>query len=267
MRSKIIYEDESLIVVHKPSGLATQTSKLGQQDLVSEIKNYLSINSINPINKKQETGSKNKIGEPYVGLIHRLDQPVEGILVLAKNEFAAAQLSTQITKDEMKKCYYAFVYGKPKETNGIFEDYVLKDAKTNSSKVVSKNTKDRDVKRAELNYQCLKTVEKLPGISGEDVLLTASLMDIQLKTGRHHQIRVQFSHAGIPLLGDNKYGTAESIEASGKINLKNVALCAYRLEFIHPKTKKKMHIQIEPEAEIFRDLCLESITKKKKINN
>lgn len=248
MRSKIIYEDESVIVVHKPTGLATQTSKLGQQDLVSEIKNYLSRKRI------QDTTSKNISKEPYVGLIHRLDQPVEGILVLAKNEFAAAQLSAQITKDKMKKCYYAFVYGKPEQTNGVLEDYLLKDSKTNLSKVVPKNTDNRDVKRAELMYKSIKTVDKLPGIGGECLQVTASLMDIQLKTGRHHQIRVQFAYAGIPLLGDYKYGTAESIDASREINLKNVALCAYRLDFMHPKTQKEMHMEIVPDAEIFKNI-------------
>lgn len=248
MRAKIIYEDEYMIVVHKPTGLATQTSKLGQQDLISEIKNYLSGN------RKQETGTKNIRKEPYVGLIHRLDQPVEGILVLAKNEFAAAQLSEQITKDKMKKCYYAFVYGKPEQTNGILENYLLKDSKTNLSKVVPKNTGSRDIKRAELMYKCIKTVDKLSSTGREGIQLAASLMDIQLKTGRHHQIRVQFAYAGIPLLGDYKYGTVDSIDTSRKINLKNVALCAYRLEFIHPKTKKEMHVEIVPEAEIFRNM-------------
>lgn len=248
MRSKVIYEDEYIIAVHKPAGLATQTNKLGQQDLVSEIKNYLSIK------RRQEADTKNADKEPYVGLIHRLDQPVEGIILLAKNEFAAAALSAQIAENKMKKCYYAVIYGKPEQTSGILENYLLKDTKTNLSKVVPKNPKDKNVKRAGLMYKCIRTVDKLPEIGEKSVQLTASLIDIQLKTGRHHQIRVQFAHAGIPLLGDNKYGTTESIEISRKMKLRNVALCAYQLNFVHPKTKTEMQIQIEPDTEFFRQL-------------
>ncbi len=248
MRSKILYEDEYMIAVHKPAGLAAQTNKLGQQDLVSEIKNYISIK------RRREEDTKNTDKEPYVGLIHRLDQPVEGIILLAKNEFAAAALSAQIAENKMKKYYYAVIYGEPEQTSGVLENYLLKDRKTNLSKVVPNDPKDRNVKRAELMYQCIRTVDKLPQIGEESVQQAVSLINIQLKTGRHHQIRVQLAHAGFPLLGDNKYGTAESIEISRKMRLRNVALCAYQLNFVHPKTKKEMQMQIEPDTEIFKQL-------------
>lgn len=246
MRSKVIYEDEYIIAVHKPAGLAAQTNKYGQQDVVSEIKNYLSTS------KRQKTDAQNAYREPYVGLIHRLDQPVEGILLLAKEESAAAALSAQIAENRMKKCYYACVYGKPEQPGGVLENYLLKDTKTNLSKVVPKNSKDRNVKRAELIYKCIRTVDNFPEIGGECVQLAASLVDIQLKTGRHHQIRVQFANRGLPLLGDYKYGTTESMEISNKMKIKNVALCAYQLNFVHPKTKQDMQIQIEPDTEILR---------------
>lgn len=238
MRTKILYEDEDIIVIHKPAGFATQTSHIGQQDVVSEIKNYLAEKM-----KKQ----------PYIGLINRLDQPVEGIVLLAKNEMAAKELSEQIQKNQMKKSYYAAIQGKPQRKEGTLVDYLRKNTKTNLSKVISLaegQRPSREEKRAELTYQCIGTVENSLEIGMNCVKYTMSLMDIQLKTGRHHQIRVQMSHAGMPLLGDSKYGNKESIQLSQTLRLRNVALCAYRLLFQHPVTKEEMNIVIEPENQL-----------------
>lgn len=225
MTENILYEDKHIIVCHKPSGIATQTSRLGEPDMVSDIKNYL--------------------GNPYTAVIHRLDQPVEGILVFAKTKEAAAELS----RKNMDKKYYAVVCS---DYNGILQqkvgnekhtliNYLLKNGKENISKVVTKEVKD--AKKAELDYQVISIYDNLE----KDGKVTA-LLEVHLKTGRHHQIRVQMGNAGMPLLGDWKYGSEESIEMSRSLHIKEICLCAYHLSFIHPVTKKRMDSTIVPRG-------------------
>lgn len=205
MQTKILFEDKDLIVCHKPVGLATQTQRLGQPDVVSELKKYL----------------KN----PYVAVIHRLDQPVEGVLVFAKNQKTAAALTRQVTEHTMHKKYLALVCGQPEENPHTLVDYLVKDSKTNLSRISTKQ--DKLAKEARLTYQ------KFCQVTSE-----VALLEVDLYTGRHHQIRVQLSHAGFPLLGDTKYGNPQSLQISRKKELKAVALCAYTLEFRHPVTGK-----------------------------
>lgn len=223
----IIYEDEDILVVYKPAGIATQTARVGQQDMVSELKNYL---------KKTQQ-------EPYLGLVHRLDQPVSGILVFARNKKAAADLSRQITDGTMKKYYYALIYGCPEKEQATLEDYLYKDAKNNRSLIVKEDFPE--AKKAVLHYHHRSTLMVLE--KGEEV----SLMEIELMTGRHHQIRVQMSHAGMALLGDSKYGSECSKELSREIGCRNVALCAYKLCFYHPISHKWMSFEKPPEDELF----------------
>lgn len=220
----IIYEDTEIIVVHKPGGIPVQTSRLGQKDMVSMLKNY-------------RAGKKE---EPYIGMIHRLDQPVEGILLFAKNREAAANLSRQSKEHTMDKYYRAVVLDRKKAASDehfpiTLTDYLLRDGKTNTSKVVPEGTKN--AKKAILQYEILHR---------KDSLLE---LFIKLETGRHHQIRVQMAHAGFPLVGDQKYGGAEAnaVEGAGK----NVSLCSVKTVFFHPKTGKKMEFQIEPENKTF----------------
>lgn len=219
MRTKIIYEDDAVLVIHKPAGLPVQTKSIGSMDCVSELKNYLRKN--NPDKKAQ----------PYLGIIHRLDQPVEGIMVFAKNPSAAAMLSKQVAADDdskMLKCYEAIVYGKMPSTEGELIDYLWKDSKTNTSEVITNDDKLNQAKKSKLAYHMLS----------EDA--NTQKLYIQLFTGRHHQIRVQLSHAGAPILGDQKYGTEESMDYSKRNGVRNVSLKAVHLEFIHPVTKKRM---------------------------
>lgn len=232
MQKNIVFEDEHIIVAYKPAGIATQTARLGQQDMVSELKNYLA--------RKPENKGK---GAPYLGLVHRLDQPVAGILVFAKSKQAAASLSKQITDNTFHKYYYALVFGRPPKEQDTLEDYLYKDAKTNMSQVVKKDFPD--AKKAKLHYHWKETLMVV------EEAQEASLLEIELFTGRHHQIRVQMAHAGMPLLGDNKYGIEESREFSKNIGCRNVALCACHLEFKHPATGKKMNFTKKPEDEIF----------------
>lgn len=234
MNYKIIYEDKDLIVCHKMAGLPVQTGKIGASDLVSELKNYLM--------KSQPT---KQTKEPYLGIVHRLDQPVEGVILFAKNQAAAGTLSKQLNSGIMNKCYYAVAAGVPQHNQGILIDYLVKDNKTNSSSIT---TKDKG-KESKLEYTLIKqgAAEEKP----------YALYDIHLLTGRHHQIRVQMANANLPLLGDRKYGNEISNNLSNELNVKNVALCAYKLEFTHPATKKKMEFKIHPEGKIFEQFLPE----------
>lgn len=215
MKLNILYEDQDIIVCYKPSGIATQTSKLGAMDMVSLLRNYLK--------------------SPYVAVIHRLDQPVEGILVFAKHANAAKELNKTMQQASFGKYYQAVLCGIPKEKVGRLEDYLVKDGKTNTSRVCDAG--EQDAKKAILNYEVLSVKE-------EEQL---ALVKVKLETGRHHQIRVQMAHMGCPIWGDTKYNTVQK-EIPRWVK---IALCAYRLEFVHPRTKKRMEFEIAPQGEIF----------------
>ncbi len=244
MLKNIIYEDENIIVVFKPAGIATQTARLGQQDMVSELKNYLAGRS----------GSRGKC-EPYVGLVHRLDQPVSGMLVFAKTRQAASGLGRQITGGQMEKYYYAVICGAPRAEQGRLKDFLYKDGRTNMSLITEGDFPG--AKLAVLEYRLIKTLvmlgeeDALPENEAGFLSREVSLMEIKLITGRHHQIRVQMSHADMPLLGDSKYGSLVSRELSDKAGCRSVALCAYKLILNHPVSGKKMIFEKQPEEEIF----------------
>ena len=210
---EIIFEDDDILVCRKPAGVATQTKRLGQQDMESLLKNY-----------------RAKKGEPpYIGVVHRLDQPVEGVMVFAKNQKAAANLSKQVQDRAIGKYYYAISANEPRENEGVLEDYLLTDKKANITKVVDKDAQGS--KKAKLEYCVEKTKEE------------KTLFDIKLHTGRQHQIRVQMSHIGCPLIGDSKYGDEKNRGA--------LALCSYKLEFEHPTKKTPMEFEILPIGKVF----------------
>ena len=193
----------------------------------------------------------NKPGNVYLGLVHRLDRPVGGIMIFAKTSKAASRLSDEVREKVFKKKYLAVVDGKIEKTNGSLEDYLYKDGRENRSLIV--NATFPDAKKAILNYRHCSTLMVLE--EGEEV----SLMEIELLTGRHHQIRAQMSNAGMPLLGDSKYGSERSKELSRDIGCKNVALCAYKLSFKHPATHKEMVFEREPDEELFDPFLNEGI--------
>jgi len=222
---KILYEDKDQIVIHKPAGVATQTARLGEKDLVSEVKNHIA----------KATGAAN----PYVGVINRLDQPVEGIVLFAKNAKAAAALTAQMQNGSMQKYYLAAVYGQLTKETDILTDYLEKDARSNASRVVPQASKD--AKKASLEYTVMATSD------------TMQFVRIHLLTGRHHQIRVQFSSRNHPLIGDSKYGNTDSMALSREMNAKTPALCAYRLMWKHPVTGKEMDIHVAPEHPVLRE--------------
>ena len=171
----IIYEDNHLLVVHKPANMPVCKDESTDEDLLSKLKEYLKI-------------KYDKKGQVYLGLVHRLDRPVEGIIVFAKTSKAASRLSKQINNHQFQKTYYAVVENTPKKT-GKFNDYLIKNEKTNTSYVT---TKDKG-KESILEYLVISSINNL------------SLVKINLLTGRHHQIRVQFSYHGYSLYGDHKY--------------------------------------------------------------
>lgn len=211
---KVIYEDNHIIVVEKPVNIPSQADKTNDIDMITIIKNYLKEKYKKP-------------GNVYVGLVHRLDRPVGGIMVFAKTSKAASRLSENIRNNSFNKIYLAIVNGILENKSGILEDYLYKDETLNISKVVSKDK--NGAKLAKLHYEVIKT-------SPDNKL---SFVKIKLDTGRHHQIRVQFANLGHSLYGDQKYG-------DGPTN-KQIALWAYKLEFKHPVKDELLSFECNPE--------------------
>ena len=226
MKTQILHEDKDILVCYKPAGIPTQTKQTMQMDVESELKNYL----------------KGKM----VYVVHRLDQPVEGILVFGKTKNAAASLSKQLSSDKMNKEYRAVVLGSMEEKQGTLVHYLKKENKGNLSKVSVET--DAEAKYAKLFYEVI--AERKEVVAEETIPL--SLLKIRLKTGRHHQIRVQLAAVNHPLLGDTKYADEKILELSRQIGIRNVALCASNLYFCHPTTKERMEFQISPKGLSFR---------------
>ena len=212
---KIIYEDNHIIVVEKKPNVPSQSDKTEDMDMLSIIKQYL----------KEKY---NKPGNVYLGLVHRLDRPVGGVMVFAKTSKAASRLSEQVRNKTFKKEYLAVVDGKLEQRNGTLENYLYKDERNNISKVVNKEKKN--AKFAKLDYEVLNYNE----------VKNLSLVKINLHTGRHHKIRVQLSNFHHSIFGDQKYGT----RGKGK----QIALWAYKLTINHPITKEKLVFEDYPES-------------------
>jgi len=210
---KVIYEDNHIIVVEKPVNIPSQADKTGDIDMLTIIKNYL----------KEKY---NKQGNVYLGLVHRLDRPVGGVMVFAKTSKAASRLSEEVRLKEFKKTYLVIANGKMEKNKGTLEDYLLKNERNNMSKVVKEET--RNSKLAVLDYEVLKY--------DEDINL--SVLKINLHTGRHHQIRVQLSSRNHSIYGDQKYG--------GRGHGKQITLWAYKLVLKHPTTKEMMEFTSIP---------------------
>lgn len=240
---KILYEDQDIIVPVKPAGLESQSAHSFEPDMVSEIRKHA---------VRLSTQSSTNSVVPYVGVIHRLDKPVGGVMVYAKNQKAAAALSKQVQEGKLKKTYCAVICGKPVDNVGKYVDFLRKDEGSNYSQIVDKSVDGS--KRAELSYEVLGTKV----IDGQEL----SLVKIHLITGRHHQIRVQFAGHGFPLLGDAKYGkNQESVEKAESASLTNrrrssrrrsLALWAMELRFVHPVTGENLSFSAQPEGAVFK---------------
>lgn len=221
MDLNIIYEDSYILVVEKPPKIPSQNDKTNDKDMITYIKEYLKM-------------KYPKCTNPYVGLVHRLDRPVGGIMLFAKTKQANANLSEQIKNKTVNKSYLAIACGKALNKEEKLIDYLLKNERLNISKVVTKNTNNS--KEAILEYKIIETIDT-------NEFGTLNLAKINLYTGRHHQIRVQLSNINLPLWGDTKYN----------INFKNtnewtqIALWAESISFNHPKTNKNIIFHSKPK--------------------
>jgi len=189
---------------------------VSEPDLISELRNYLPEGA-------------------YLAVVHRLDQPVEGLLVFAKTKKAAKDLSKKLQENSLSKIYYAVSLGEPSKKEGILEDYLIK----NGSRAEITTADLPGAKKAVLHYRLLSVKQG------------CVLYEICLKTGRFHQIRTQMLHAGMPLLGDRKYGNEESVKYSEEHGIRSVALCACELKLDHPVTKRPLSFRIKPKGGAF----------------
>ena len=210
---RIVSEDKDCIVIYKPAGISVQTARASEEDVCSKLKNHL------------------KGG--YLGVIHRLDQPVEGLLVFAKNKKTAASLTEQLQSGRLKKSYKAVVLGEIKES-GTDICYMRKNASSECE-----IGEGDDFKRAELSYE---------PVSSKD---GTTLLNVKIGTGRFHQIRAQLSHLGFPILGDLKYGSVESKSLSSDMGIRTVALCADHLEYTDPDSKDIRKFDSVPQNTAF----------------
>ena len=206
----ILYEDNHIIVVVKPYNVLSQGDSTKDSSIMDDIKSYLKV-------------KYNKPGNVYLGLVHRLDRPVGGIMVFARSSKAASRLCKSFNEHSIVKKYLAIVKGKMEKDKGELVDYITKDSNGNAS--ISS-----DGKKAVLEYEVLEYDEK------DD----CSLVSVDLKTGRHHQIRIQFASRGHYLLGDQRYGVLDNTQ---------ISLFAYYLSFTHPVTKEIMEFKCYPKKE------------------
>jgi 23S rRNA pseudouridine1911/1915/1917 synthase len=211
----VIYEDNHVIVVNKPVNIPTQADESGDPDLFSLVKAYLKEKYQKP-------------GNVFLGLVHRLDRPVGGLMVFAKTSKAAGRLSAQVREHSFQKTYLAVVRGIPAQPRRELIDYLKKDTARNQVAVVPQGT--GSAKEAMLTYEVLESHRDL------------SLVRVALKTGRSHQIRVQLAHIGHPLYGDQKYGAL--VNRPGQ----QLALWSWGLSFIHPVREVRLDFHSQPPS-------------------
>lgn len=203
----VLFEDNHCLAVFKPAGMLTMGDRTGDEAVVELARQYL--------RQKYD-----KPGKVFVGVVHRLDRPVSGVLLLARTSKAAARLSEQFRKHSIRKVYHAVVEGRPPQSAGELIDWLVKDETTNVSRVLRPGTGEKEAaKQARLAYRCLNSAAGV------------SLLEIDLQTGRSHQIRVQLASRGMPICGDVKYGSRTRLDAW-------LALHASSLTFEHPTLRE-----------------------------
>ena len=209
LQAQIIFEDNHLLVINKKAGQLVQGDKTGDLSLLELIKDF--------IKKRDE-----KPGNVFLGLVHRIDRPTSGLVIYAKTSKALTRLTVMVKNREVKKTYWAIVGKEMIPKSQRLVHYLQKNEKTNKATVFIKPT-DK-AKESILNYQIIKTLDNY------------QLLEIDLETGRHHQIRAQLSKIGVPIKGDLKYGAPRSNPDGG------ISLHARKLEFEHPVTKERVEI-------------------------
>lgn len=225
MKLNILYEDDALLVCVKPCGVPSQGDRSNDRDMITLIKEYLFEHS-------------HSDEEPYLAVIHRLDRPVGGVMVFAKSPEAAARLSDDMQEGNIIKYYQAILTGELPDEAGELTDYLARDGRTNTAKLVKKG--EKGAKKAVLNYEVLDIFETDQGV--------LSYVLIELVTGRHHQIRAQMAARGCGIWGDTKYNP---LFAKTKRRYMQIGLYSSRIELDHPVTGRHMIFKHEPEGEAF----------------
>jgi len=225
--SQIIYEDNHLLVINKKVGQLVQGDKTGDESLLDSIKNFIKIRD-------------NKPGNVYLGLVHRIDRPTSGLVIYAKTSKALSRLTQMVKNREIKKTYWAVVAKEMIPTSQRLVHYLKKNEKNNKAIIFTKPTEG--AKEAILTYNIVKSLDNY------------LLLEIDLETGRHHQIRAQLSKNGTPIKGDLKYGSPRSNPDGG------IHLHARKLEFIHPVTKENIEITAPvPQNDAVWNACEENV--------
>ncbi|MBQ3246081.1 MAG: RNA pseudouridine synthase [Bacteroidales bacterium] len=212
LASRILYEDNHLLVVNKRVGEIVQGDKTGDEPLSEKYKAFIARRDSKP-------------GQVFIGLPHRLDRPVSGITVLAKTSKALERLNAMFRESDVHKFYWALVCAEPKPAEGHLEDMLWRNEKQNKTYVCRPGAARKDAKLAKLNYTLIDRTERY------------WLVEVELLTGRHHQIRCQLSNLGCPIKGDLKYGAPRSNPDGG------ISLHARRITFVHPVRKEPMTIE------------------------
>ena len=218
---EILYEDNHLIAINKKSGDIVQGDKTGDLPISDYVKSY--------IKKKYK-----KPGNVFLGAIHRIDRPTSGVLVMAKTSKALKRMNEKFKNKEIKKTYWAIVYNEPPKKKGILNNLLIKNEKQNKSYISNKT----DAKNAILNYKVIKKLKNLYHL------------EIQPKTGRHHQIRVQLANIGCVIKGDLKYGAKRSNKN------KSIHLLSRKIEFIHPVSKENISITAPIPRDTIWEACI-----------
>ncbi|MBQ5453724.1 MAG: RNA pseudouridine synthase [Bacteroidales bacterium] len=226
---KVIYEDNHIIIVSKTVNEIVQGDKTGDETLIDKVKKYIKEKYSKP-------------GEVFLGLTHRLDRPTSGVVVFAKTSKALSRLNAMFRDGEVHKTYWAVTSNRPDEDEGTLENFLKKNEKLNKSFIAKPS--DKEAKKAILNYKIIAVSDRY------------YLWEINLLTGRHHQIRCQLANIGCPIKGDLKYGYPRSNPDGG------LSLHARKVEFIHPVSKKEISVTADvPEGDKLWEFFQESVTK------
>ncbi len=213
---EVVYEDNHLLALNKPAGLLVQGDITGDDTLANQAKFYIKHRY-------------NKPGDVYLGIVHRIDRPVSGVVIFARTSKALSRLNEAIRNREIKKTYYTVVENRPYPEKARLEHYLIKNKSKNFVKAYDEPKKDsRGAKKSVLDYEIISSYEN------------KTLLKIDLKTGRPHQIRAQLAHINCPIMGDVKYGKYRPL------NDQSIALHAYSLEFVHPVKKEPIKLQVDP---------------------
>ena len=225
---KVVYEDNHVIIVHKESGEIVQGDKTGDKPLSETVKDYI-------------RDKYHKPGNVFLGVVHRLDRPVAGLVVFARTSKALSRLNEMFRKGEVHKTYWAITKNAPAEPEGTLVNWIVRNEKQNKSYVYDKEVSN--AKRAELKYRVIAHTENY------------HLIEVNLLTGRHHQIRCQLAHMGCVIKGDLKYGAPRS-NPDGSISL-----LSHEVTFIHPVSKMEIKAEsVIPDDRLWRDIA-EAVTK------